>query len=78
MPAQEAMMTDTAQEPMRLYIWRGVFCDYTCGIAFCMAHNLEEAFSIMKVQMETWEFPQLDGDPEIHEEPFGAYLWGGG
>lgn len=71
-------MQTSRQGPMRLYIWRDIFCDYTCGIAFCMAHSLEEAFSVMKAKLAPHDFSQLTGDPEVHDEPFGSHVWGGG
>ena len=63
---------------MKLYIWRDVLRDYTSGIAFCMAHSLGEAFAVMKANMADYEFAELNGDPEVHDEPFGAHIWGGG
>jgi len=35
---------------LKLYIWKGVFCDYTCGIAFALAHNEEEARHLIVVE----------------------------
>lgn len=31
------------KEKLKLYVWEDVLCDYTCGMAFAIAHNREEA-----------------------------------
>jgi len=75
------------QPSMKLFIWRNVFCDYHCGIAFAMAPTLEEA---MKVLRSDPQFPAnyceglltedglLDGQPpEIHDGPAGGWVYGG-
>lgn len=28
---------------MKLYIWNDVLCDYTCGVLFALAENVDEA-----------------------------------
>jgi len=35
---------------LKLYIWQEVFCDYTCGIAFALAHNVEEARHLIIIE----------------------------
>lgn len=69
-------------EKLKLYIWRDIRCDYTCGIGFAMAYNLEEARQKIREYSEAWEWDaykeELMNDPEIHEEPFGAWISGGG
>lgn len=32
---------------MKLFIWKGVFSDYTSGIAFAMAKNVREARKVL-------------------------------
>jgi len=70
------------KEKLKLFIWRKIRCDYTCGIGFAMAHNLKEARQKLKEISEDWEWDMYKGElrkkPEIHEEPFGAWISGGG
>ena len=78
---------------MKLYIWKGVLCDYTCGIIVVMAESIdqarlvalkragecmdENAFSAENVRAE--DVPRaIIVEPEIHEGPFAAWVGGGG
>lgn len=67
---------------MKLYIWRDIRCDYTCGIGFAMARNIEEAREAIKNVSEDWEWDvykgEIMGEPEIYEIPTGAWISGGG
>ena len=68
---------------MKLFIWREVFCDYTCGIAFAIAKNKEEAMELILMDSGLREnhIGEFQGnEPEIHNlnEPFGTYVFGGG
>ena len=35
-------MTDN-DDQLKLYVWEGVLCDYSCGIMFALAHDVDEA-----------------------------------
>ena len=35
---------------LKLYVWKRVFCDYKCGIAFALAHDEEEARHLIVVE----------------------------
>ena len=35
---------------MKLYIWRDVLCDYTCGMIVAMAENVAEAREVVLAQ----------------------------
>lgn len=37
---------------MKIYVWDDFGCDYTCGIAVCIASSLEEAFEIIEKKLE--------------------------
>ena len=77
---------------MKLYIWRNVLCDWTCGIMFAMANSIEEARVLIindwledDVEPE-WRIRRAEAinyeismhDPEVHEMPYGSYCTGGG
>ena len=67
-----------------LYVWEDVFRDYTPGLAFAIARNLEEALQtiedlgalieyIGEGQLTTHNLPFLR-----FEKPIGYYVHGGG
>ena len=70
-------------EELKLYIWRDVLCDYTCGIIVAMAHNIEDARSVViSSGLDEWNHTRvvraIEDDPEVHSNPYGTYVVGGG
>ena len=68
---------------IKLFIWREIRCDYTCGIGFAMASDKMAAIDAIKEASEDWEWDSyagelLSNEPEIHDEPFGDWISGGG
>ena len=68
---------------MKLFVWREVLCDYTCGIAVAMAHNVPGARQVLLDAAEDYEKQSLGGNianapDDIFDVPAGAYCWGGG
>lgn len=64
-----------------LYVWHDVLCDYTCGMAFAIAPNLETAI-VAALGEDIYLGLGLDGltiTPlsEI-DGPIGSYVYGGG
>ena len=73
------------KEKWKLYIWHGVRRDYTDGIAFAVAHNIEEARNAIKnicLGERKWELDcykgELMNEPEIRDIPSGDWISGGG
>ena len=67
----------------KLYIWRGIRCDYTSGIGFAVGRSEEEAIEAIHSISEGWEWNAyagelLNNEPEIHEFPYGGWISGGG
>ena len=31
------------EEELKMYVWEDVLCDYSCGVMFALAHNVDEA-----------------------------------
>lgn len=75
---------------MKLYVWTGVLCDYTCGMAFAIAESVEDAIQVIatkglneghiKDPMGEYEIEQLRSEqPMVYElsEKIGYYIWGG-
>ena len=71
-----------ARQRLRLYLWRDVLCDYTCGMAFAVAASADEARGIIVREDGIYTSAGNDfaSDPEVHEltEPFCAFVYGGG
>ncbi len=77
------------KKQLKLFIWRDVLSDYTPGIAFAMACDVDEARKKIREEIvkEKWQhvgkyadsiMEELHFEPEIHDKPFGTYLFGGG
>jgi hypothetical protein len=70
---------------LKLFIWKDVLTDYTSGIAFALAVNVEEARKIIFAKYEKEEQylsqtlkADLANEPEIVDTKKGFYVWGGG
>ena len=67
----------------KLYIWRGIRCDYTSGIGFAVGRSKEEAIEAIHAISEDWEWESYAGElltiePEVHDFPYGGWISGGG
>ena len=68
-------------EEYKLYIWRNVLCDWTCGIAFAVAKTAEEARAVIVTETHGSyeELENLDlAAAEVHDFPYGSHVYGGG
>ena len=70
---------------LKLFIWEGVLEDYTSGIMFAIAENVEEARElIMSKSLETdgstsiTLISDLKSEPKVIESKEGFYIWGVG
>lgn len=71
----------TRRKRLKLYVWDGVLCDWTCGVAFALASSPEEAKKQLLEQIDEshWDGLKLDGEPYTeYDEPFGGFCYGGG
>lgn len=72
-----------AKKRLKLYIWTGVFCDYTCGMAAVIAHNVAEARELLDAQFG-YHPGDIDKEPvevdlsKTDTEPQAWYVYGGG
>ena len=71
------------KKQLKLFIWRGIRCDYTSGIGFAIATSKEEAIESIHKISEDWEWSAYAGEllttePEVHEPPYGGWISGGG
>ena len=66
---------------LKLFVWENVLFDYTSGIMFALAYDVEEA---RKAIMASFDYESdtaksdLFDEPEIVESVKGFHVWGGG
>jgi len=72
-------------EQLRLYVWRGIWADYTAGVAFALARSVEEARTLVQSGMgyaadgsDWWAARGLADEPEVYDAPYGFGVFGGG
>ena len=67
--------------PLKLFVWYDIRCDYTCGVAFALAENIEEARNQIHKNSEPWEWDgykgELMNEPKVYIDPFGFWISGG-
>ena len=75
------------KEKFKLFIWHNIRSDYTGGIGFAVARNVEEARNAikdtcLKDKEREWEWSSYKGElmeePEIRDLPAGDWISGGG
>jgi len=65
---------------LKLFVWEEVLTDYSHGIMFALAENVDQARKILiEKESEPTEFieQELQDEPKIIESPEGFILWGG-
>jgi len=71
---------------LKLYVWEGVFCDYTCGMAVALAYTKEEAIQTLVKETgwgEETVRQEIDSvEPEViqikdRKKPIAWYVEGG-
>ena len=62
---------------MKLFVWHNVLTDWSDGVMFAYANNVEEA---RKMVLEDCDYvgAELDQEPTVYEKPVGFAHWGGG
>ena len=67
------------QTKLRLFVWEDVLCDYTCGVMFALAENVEQARKKILEHEDIYSNPpELLDEPKVYDEPVGFAVWGGG
>ena len=69
-------------DALKLFVWKGVYVDYSGGIAVALAHDVDEARRLIwKKRDETPEdrcYAEILRDPDcIHSEPYAITISGG-
>lgn len=72
---------------MKLYVWEEVLCDYTCGVIFALANNVDEARELVVKKYascpgDEWEESSLmspmQEEPKVYDASEGFRVRGGG
>jgi len=70
------------KKKLKLFVWEGIRRDYTAGIGFAMAYDIEQARQKIKEQSDDWEWKAYKGElmdePKVYYNPFGTWIPGGG
>lgn len=64
---------------LKLFVWENVLTDYTDGVMFALAHDIDEARQQIKdsgLSESSWD--ELKSEPRIYEQSIGFHLFGGG
>jgi len=51
------------KKPLKLFVWHGVFCDYTCGMAVAIARTKEDAMN--QIAKEHWPGDHDKNDAQV-------------
>lgn len=70
------------KKKLKLFVWEGVFVDYTSGIAVALASSKEEAIETFKsLDLSESSIEELENtEPKVHKvtTPYATYVYGGG
>lgn len=66
---------------LKLFVWKDVLCQWTCGVVFALAENEEQARQLAIDSCEEWEKASLiyatSETPLVYDTPGGFYVLGG-
>jgi len=66
---------------LKLFVWHDVLCDYTCGVMFALAHDVDEAREAVLAHSELQGMrvtQDINKEPKVYDTPAGFAVWGGG
>lgn len=63
---------------LKLFVWEGVLVDYTEGVMFALAPDVETARKMLLTQISTYDETDLAKEPDVYTEPFALAVCGGG
>jgi hypothetical protein len=67
------------EKNLKLFVWQNVLTDYTDGVMFALAPDVESAkAAILKNQDFSSVRADLERPYEVHESTVGFAVWGGG
>lgn len=64
---------------IKLFVWEGVLCDYTCGMVCVLAYNLDEALKLARKKYPQYYLDDFAGrEPKVITKPEAFAVYGGG
>lgn len=63
---------------LKLFVWEKVLCDYTDGVMFAYAPDVETARKLLLQGRPYLPQETLDLEPKVITEPYAFSLYGGG
>lgn len=67
---------------LRLFVWEDVLTDWTSGVMFALAHDVDEARRLIDPTFDPSKDDQKTSDlkqePSVYDSPIGFAVWGGG
>lgn len=63
---------------LKLFVWEGVLTDWSSGIMFALATDVEEARAEILKGCDYLPEGCLAQEPTVYEIPIGFAVWGGG
>jgi len=64
---------------LKLFVWEGVLADYTSGVMFALAKDVESARKMLLEKYPgSWSLERdILLEPKVYSEPFSFAVWGG-
>lgn len=66
------------KKKLKLYVWEGVLCDYTCGMMCALATSPDHARKLLLKKRDSLPEADLNLEPKVISKPEGFFVWGGG
>ena len=68
------------KKKLKLFVWKEALCDYTDGVMFALARDVDEARQMLLEMHPDSSMVRADIslDPDVYDSPFAFALWGGG
>lgn len=66
------------RKKLQLFVWVNVLSDYSDGIMFALAHDVEEARKAIIASAGGSVAHDLAKEPEVFDNVVGFAVWGGG
>ena len=67
-----------SSKALKLFVWEEVLTDYTDGVMFALAENVQEARAKIKEHTSYVPDNDLEKEPKVYESSVGFAVWGGG
>ena len=66
------------KKDLKLFVWEHTLKDYSYGMVCVLAHDLEEAWDLIR-EKQAYALDAMDGDEyRVVEKPEAFICWGGG